>query len=353
MSDDHEPVTPQTKALGRRARAPSVLSPRNATELINYSKFMAASNMVPDSFQGDPAKIAVAIQMGAELGMTPVQALTCIAVINGMPSMYGDGLNAVLRASGELDLSFGAGGIDERPPDEALKENEGYCAIKLKGWDKPMIRRFSGDEAEVAGLIKRSQSGKGGGPWVTYKGRMLMFKSRNWCMRDGAAHILKGLQQAEILESEMLEADYSIKEPQRIVADPVEERAITDFVSGEGSTKGPKAPTRARNGGGGGKAAGPPADAKTWTGVIMKMTQQPTRNPKVTKYFVIGHDQEQFQTISHELRDKAKEFASTGEQVALTWHQTQWGKEIDAIAAAEQPPPEEFPIEPAEPGSGG
>ncbi len=352
MDADHETVTPQTKALGRRARAPSVLSPRNATELINYSKFMAASNMVPDSFKGDPAKVAVAIQMGAELGMTPVQSLTCIAIINGMPSMYGDGLNGVLRASGELDPSFGAGGIDERPPDEALKENEGYCAIKLKGWDKPMIRRFSGDEADVAGLIKRSQSGKGGGPWVTYKGRMLMFKARNWCMRDGAAHILKGLQQAEILESEMLEADYTIKEPQRIPSDPAEEKAITDFVSAA-PVVGPKAPTRARNGGGGGGApVGPPDDAKIWTGQIVKLTQQPTRNKNVTKYFVIGHDQEKFQTISHDLRDKAKEFASTGEKVALTWHQTQWGKEIDGIAAAEQPP-EEIPIEPAEPGSEG
>ena len=180
-----------------------------------------------------------------------------------------------------------------------------------------------------------------------------MFKARNWCFRDGAAHILKGMQQAEILEDVMLEADYSIREPQRIESNPAEEKAITDFVSGEGSTKGPKAPTRSRGGGGGGAPAGPPADAEIWKGQIVKLTQQATRNPKVNKFFVIGNDQEKFQTISHDLRDKAKEFASTGEQVALTWHQTQWGKEIDAIEAAQQPPSEEIPIEPAEPGSAG
>lgn len=351
MTDDQrKELTPQTQQLARRSRAPSVLSPRNATELLEYSKLMAASKMVPDGFQGDPAKIAVAIQMGAELGMTPVQSLTCIAVINGMPAMYGDGLNAVMRASGELDLSFGAGGIDERPPDVAWEKKEGYCAIKLKGWDKPLERRFSYEDAERAGLIKRSQGGanaKGVGPWISYPGRMLMFRTRNWAFRDAGAHILKGLQQGEILQDDMVEAVYTIKEPTRIEAG--EQKAIADFISTSATPTGPKPPTRS-TGGSSTPAAAPVGE--TWTGVIERLTQQATKNPKVKKVFIHGKDKSQFQTINHDLRDTAKGFAETGDLVVITYHETQWGKEVDAIAAKEQPP-EEIPLEPQEPGSAG
>lgn len=353
MADDPEKVAPQTKALARRSRAPSVLSPRNATELLSYAKLMAASAMVPDGFKGDAAKIAVAIQMGAELGMTPVQALTCIAVINGMPAMYGDGLNAVLRASGELDPSFGAGGIDERPPDEAWAKKEGYCAIKLKGWDKPMERRFSYEDAERAGLIKRSAGGanaRGVGPWISYPGRMLMFKARNWCFRDGAAHILKGLQQGDILDDVMVDAEFTLKEPQRLAPDPKEEKAIQEFVTTAGSSPGPKAPTRST--GGAPAAAAPAPEGLTWTGQIEKLTQQPTKNKNVIQYFVIGKDGTQFKTIIKELMVKAKGFASTGDLVVITYHETNWGKEYDDVVAKEQPPTD-IPIESAEPGSEG
>ena len=349
MVDEPENLAPQTKALARRSRAPSVLSPRNSTQLLEYSKLMAASNMVPDGFKGDAAKIAVAIQMGAELGMTPVQALTCIAVINGMPAMYGDGLNAVMRASGELDLSFGAGGIDERPPDEAWQQKEGYCAIKLKGWEKPIIRRFSYEDAERAGLIKRAQGGanaKGVGPWISYPGRQMMFRARNWCFRDGAAHILKGLQQGEVLD-EMLNAEFVLKEPERI--DPQEGKAIQEFISTTATPSGPKAPTRST---GGGSAALAAPTGETWTGVIERLTQQATKNPKVKKVFLHGKDGTTFQTINHDLRDAAKGFAETGDLVVITYHETQWGKEADAVAMKEQPP-EEIQLEKPEPGSAG
>jgi hypothetical protein len=351
MADDPEKVAPQTKALSRRVRAPSVLSPRNSTQLLEYSKLMAASNMVPEGFKGDPAKIAVAIQMGAELGMTPVQALTCIAVINGMPAMYGDGLNAVLRASGELDLSFGAGGIDERPPDVAWEKKEGYCAIKLKGWDKPMERRFSMEDAERAGLIKRSQGGanaRGVGPWISYPGRMLMFKSRNWVFRDGAAHILKGLQQGEILDDVLQDAEFTLKEPQRI--EPGEQKAIAEFISTTATPSGPKAPTRST--GGSSAPAEPQSDQITWSGAIKSLKKIPTKNPKFPKYVILGSDGKEFQTIKADVMELARGMASTGEHVVISYVTNKFGNDIVDIKTKEQPP-EDIPIDAPEPGSEG
>jgi len=60
---------------------------------------LSASNLVPDAYRGRPNDIFVAINMGSELGLEPFQAIQSIAVIEGKPCLYGDGLIGVVRAS--------------------------------------------------------------------------------------------------------------------------------------------------------------------------------------------------------------------------------------------------------------
>jgi hypothetical protein len=57
---------------------------------------LAQSNLVPDAYRGRPNDCFVAINMGAELGMEPFQAIQSIAVIDGKPCLYGDGLIGVV-----------------------------------------------------------------------------------------------------------------------------------------------------------------------------------------------------------------------------------------------------------------
>src|ERR1051325_7073679 len=76
------------------------LRPRNFEEAYRFANIMAESDLVPKDFQKKPANVLVAVQLGMELGVSPMQALQNIAVINGRPCIWGDLLPAIIFASG-------------------------------------------------------------------------------------------------------------------------------------------------------------------------------------------------------------------------------------------------------------
>jgi len=63
-----------------------------------FCEILSKSALVPKAYQGQPASILVAFEWGANLGIYGLQALQCIAIINGKPGIYGDlGRAIVLR----------------------------------------------------------------------------------------------------------------------------------------------------------------------------------------------------------------------------------------------------------------
>ncbi|MEW5251536.1 hypothetical protein, partial [Microbulbifer discodermiae] len=73
------------------------LQPQNMSEAMNMANMLATSQMVPKQYQNKPQDALVAMMMGVELGLNPIQALQNIAVINGKPSIYGDALLALVQ----------------------------------------------------------------------------------------------------------------------------------------------------------------------------------------------------------------------------------------------------------------
>jgi hypothetical protein len=145
--------------------------------LMEYSKFIANSSLVPKEYRGKPADIFITIDMGMELGLKPLQALQNIAVINGKPSIYADGLMAVARSHPSFE------NINEYY-DEA--KEMAVCTVKRKGQDA-QTRTFSVTDAKKAGLWGRP------GPWQTYPKRMLQMRARGFALRDVFADAIKGL----------------------------------------------------------------------------------------------------------------------------------------------------------------
>ena len=74
------------------------LTPANLDEAMKFSEMIANSDICPKDFHGKAGNVLVAIQMGLELGLPPMQALQNIAVINGRPSIWGDALPALAQA---------------------------------------------------------------------------------------------------------------------------------------------------------------------------------------------------------------------------------------------------------------
>lgn len=183
---------------------PERFQPRNLTELMSWSKLVVSSGLAPKGM--NESAVVIAVQMGAELRITPTQALQNIAVINNRPSIWGDlGLALFKR-----DAAYEA--IEERPPDEAEVKGEGFCRIRLKD-GSTIERRFSREHAKKAKLYERSGAT---GPWNTYEGRMLQMRARWWAMRDAAPEVFKGCSSREEQEDVIhdVTAEVTIRRPE-------------------------------------------------------------------------------------------------------------------------------------------
>lgn len=182
----NEMVTSNQKpALQAGAGKISPIVPRDFEQVWRLATMLAASDMVPKTYVRRPEATAAAIMHGMEVGLTPMAALQSIAVINGTPSVWGDGAIALVRGSG---LCEGIKEWIEGEGDRAVA----YCEVRRKGEADPIKRSFSMGDARKAGL-----AGKQNTPWQTYPRRMLQMRARSWALRDGFADVLRGLRIAE------------------------------------------------------------------------------------------------------------------------------------------------------------
>src|SRR5271157_4583847 len=79
-----------------------VLRPQSFGELAQFAQMAAKSALVPRDYQGKPENVMLAVQMGSEIGLAPMQALQNIAVVNGRPALWGDAMLGLVKASGLL-----------------------------------------------------------------------------------------------------------------------------------------------------------------------------------------------------------------------------------------------------------
>ncbi len=160
------------------------LAPKNITEAMEMSKIIADSDFVPKDYQGKPGNIMVAMQLGGEVGLGPIQSLQTIAVINGRPAIYGDGMLALVQSS-PLCEDFEEGFDD--------KSGTAWCRVKRVG-RKDRISEFSMDDAKQAKLLGKQ------GPWSMYPKRMCQMRARSWALRDEFADVLKGMSKMRLAD---------------------------------------------------------------------------------------------------------------------------------------------------------
>jgi hypothetical protein len=161
---------------------------------IKCSELIAASSFCPKGYMGQAGNVLVALQMGQELGLKPMQALQNIAVINGRPSLWGDAMIAVCRQSKDWEY------VTETY-NEATKT--ATCIAKRKN-EPEVTRTFSMDDAKTAKLLGKE------GPWSTYPKRMCQMRARGFALRDCFSDMLRGIiskEEAEDMPRERM--DYS------------------------------------------------------------------------------------------------------------------------------------------------
>ena len=121
---------------------------RNLDEMFRFATGVVKSGLAPSSFK-TPEAVMIAIQYGAEVGLSPMQSLQSLAVINGKPSLYGDALPALAWASGLMEsLAETIDGDGDR--------RAATCTVARKGVSVLITRSFSVADAKRASLWGKS-----------------------------------------------------------------------------------------------------------------------------------------------------------------------------------------------------
>ena len=156
------------------------LMPTTQGEAMELAKLIADSDLAPRDYKGKPANVLIAVQMGADVGLRPMQSVQNIAIINGRPSVWGDAALALVLSSNLL---------------VSIKEWEdggfvAHCLLQRKGGE-PVERTFGPEDAKTAGLYGKP------GPWTNYPKRMRQMRARGFALRDVFADVLMGLSIVE------------------------------------------------------------------------------------------------------------------------------------------------------------
>ena len=170
----------EEKSLATMAgRFDELFLPETKDDLFKLSEMYSKSNLTPVCFRGKAADIIIAWSLGMPLGLSMMQCLLGIAVINGRPTLWGDVLNGLVLSQPDL----------EKFNEEYSKEkNEWTCIIQRKGRDE-VSRTFSEEEAKLADLLP----GKEGSAWKKYPKRMIQMRARGFCIRDSYSDRTSGL----------------------------------------------------------------------------------------------------------------------------------------------------------------
>lgn len=173
------PKNAQSQSLSAGSRG---LVFHSMDEMWRFATAVTKARMAPKTLDSTE-KVFIALQMGAEVGLTPMQSLKNIAVIHNSPSMWGDALVAIVRRS---------------PVCEWIKESwtgsgETRKAIvtgKRANDPEHCTREFGYADAKRAGLLSNAT-------YKNYPDRMYQNRARAWMFRDLFADLLMGLDVAE------------------------------------------------------------------------------------------------------------------------------------------------------------
>jgi hypothetical protein len=173
-----------TTAISTQTQPARGLALQSLDDAFKFAAMVAKSDVAPKDFKGKPESCLLAIQHGSEVGLSPMQSLQSIAVINGRPTIWGDAALALVQSSPVCE--YVAEYIDGEG--DAMTA---VCEVKRRGYPTPHVARFSVADAKKAGLWGKA------GPWQQYPQRMLALRARGFALRNTFADALRGLITAE------------------------------------------------------------------------------------------------------------------------------------------------------------
>lgn len=143
-------------------------------EKMEWARAMASSNLLPRQYQNNPGNLLFAVEYADALGVSRINAITSIHVIEGKPSASADLIASLVRRAGHrLRVS----GDDQHAIAQLVRADDPEFTYEAR-WDLA--------KARAAGLL-------GKGVWKSYPGAMLRSRAITEVARMGASDALFGV----------------------------------------------------------------------------------------------------------------------------------------------------------------
>ena len=178
-----EIVTPAEETLELAQVERRGISLSSVQDIDTMAVRLAKSDLVPRAFRGKPADVFLALNLGLELGLSPIASLRSLHVIEGKPSLSADAMVAVVIASGACDYFV----CRESSPSSAIYET------RRKGTPVASRASFSIDEAKAAELLGKDN-------WKKHPKSMLKARAKSMLARDVYPDVLHGIYTPDELE---------------------------------------------------------------------------------------------------------------------------------------------------------
>jgi len=161
----------------------SSLRPATLAQLREFAETFAVSQLLPAHLRGSPANVAITVLYGRELGLTPMQAIQGIYVVEGKPSLAAQMAVALVKRSPLCEYFRLVESTDKKATYET----------KRKGNPEPTRMSFTIEQAARAGLAGKKV-------WAQYPEAMLRNRASMALAREEYSDVVSNIHDPEELD---------------------------------------------------------------------------------------------------------------------------------------------------------
>ena len=152
------------------------------------AKLFAASNIVPQQFQGNLPNCVIAVDMALRMGANPLMVCQNLYIVHGRPAWSAQFLIATLNQCGRFTS------IRYEFQGEEGKDEWGCRAVAT---ELATGEKLAGPLITIGLAKKEGWYGKNGSKWQSMPELMLRYRAASWFVRAYAPEIAMGLKTAE------------------------------------------------------------------------------------------------------------------------------------------------------------
>ena len=182
----------------------SMYNARGLQAMMSLAENLSKATIIPETFQGKPANILIALNMAQRMGADPLMVMQNMYIVYGNPSWSSKFLISCFNTCGRFSSIkyefFGTPGSDD---------------YGCRAWATEYAtgERVQGIDVTIKMAKDEGWYGKKGSKWQTMPQLMLQYRAATFLIRTVAPEISMGLQTAEELED-----THEMKQAQGFVA---------------------------------------------------------------------------------------------------------------------------------------